>query len=440
MFQTFKNAWKTPDLKKKILFTLMILLLYRIGANLFVPFVDTETIGLFANQMGGIFQFVSMFSGLAFDKATFFALSVSPYITASIVMQLLTIAIPALERLAKDGGEEGKQKINNYTRWVTVGLALITAYGYVKVLERGYNGVSYLTISKGEGAYYYFGMVVLVASFCAGAAVIMWLAEKINDYGIGNGISMILFANIISGAARRVEELIQMISSKEDAWGYVLGSLEVVLSLALALAAIGFIVWFTNSERRILIRYAKITRGRKMYGGGVQNLPLKMDMAGVMPVIFASSIVSIPATIAGFMSTNGFTKWVETWFAPTSPVYIVLFVILIFLFSYFYIAISFNPVEVSNNIRSNGGSIPGHRPEDMAPTIKKILDRVTLMGAVFLAIISGVPMIVGAFVSFSSIAFGGTSLLIVVGVALETYRDLEAQLAMRSYKGKGFLG
>ena len=440
MFQTFKNAWKVPELKKKLLFTLAIILLYRIGANLPVPYVDTNAVASLATRYdGSIFQFVSLLSGDAFSKATLFALSVSPYITASIVMQLLTIALPPLERLSKEG-EEGKKKITAITRWVTVGLALITAYGYVKLLQ-SYGMLTINSISKSSSAAakaeYYFGMAVMVACFCAGAALIMWLAEQINGHGIGNGISMILFANIISRGGAMVQGLISMVTSRSGVGGYIVGGLLVVLSLALTVVMIGLIVWFTNSERRIPIQYAKRVVGRKMYGGQSSNLPLKMNMAGVMPVIFASSIVSIPATIAGFMSTNWFTKFVTNWFNYNKPLYIILFIVLTFAFSYFYIMISFNPIEVANNIRNNGGAVPGIRPgKPTADYIKKILNRITLMGALFLIVISALPMIVSAFApSFTSIAFGGTSLLIIVGVALETVRDLEAQLAMRNYKG-----
>ena len=437
MFQTFKNAWKTPDLRKKLLFTAMILLLYRIGACLFVPYVDVNAISTNLQWFGSesIFTFVGLLSGEAFSKATLFALSVSPYITASIVMQLLTIALPPLERLSKQG-EEGKKKITAYTRWVTVALALITAYGYVKLLE----SYSLLTVSSGDKMYV-FAQIVMVACFCAGAALIMWLAEQINDHGSGNGISMILFANILSSFSSMISSMITMVTEKEGGM-IAVGILEVILSLALTLGAIVLIVWFTNSERRIPIQYAKRVVGRKMYGGQSSNLPLKMNMAGVMPVIFASSIVSIPATIAGFMTkTNWFTKFVENWFSYTDPLYIALFVVLIFLFSYFYIMISFNPVEVANNIRNNGGAIPGIRPgKPTSDYIKKILNRITLLGAVFLVVIAAVPMIITAITSafninFASFAFTGTSLLIVVGVALETVRDLEAQLAMRNYKG-----
>ncbi len=446
MFQTFKNAWKVPDIRKKLLFTIAIILLYRIGACLYVPYVNIEMVQTYSEVLGrGIFQFVSLLSGDAFSKATLFALSVSPYITASIVMQLLTIAIPALERLSKQG-EEGKKKITKYTRFVTVGLALITAYGYVKLLQsQGMTTINSIskTATGAEKAEYYFGMAVMIACFCAGAAIIMWLAEQINDHGIGNGISMILFANILSTCVSMVQGMINMVTNKEGAM-IAVGIVEVILSVALTLGAIVLIVWFTNSERRIPIQYAKRVVGRKMYGGQSSNLPLKMNMAGVMPVIFASSIVSIPATITGFItnSKNGFKVWIENWFNYTSPLYIALFIVLIFAFSYFYIMISFNPVEVANNIRNNGGSVPGIRPgKPTSDYIKKILNRITLLGAVFLVVIAGVPMIITAICSafgitdFTSIAFTGTSLLIVVGVALETVRDLEAQLAMRNYKG-----
>ena len=452
MLQTFKNAWKVPDLKKKIVFTLIILLLYRIGANLCVPYVDISVFNGQASWLEnsqGLFAMFGLLSGEAFSKATLFALSVSPYITASIVMQLLTIAIPALEKLSKDG-EEGKKKITMYTRWVTIGLALVTAYGYVMLLD----SYGALTVAKADGFSYWFAVIVMVTCFCAGAAIIMWLAEQISKRGIGNGISMILFANIISGFASMVAQMREMVQTStvnpttynvvyewKTGWALVGGIAGIVISFLLTLAAIVLIVWFTNSERRIPIQYAKRVVGRKMYGGQSSNLPLKMNMAGVMPVIFASSIVSIPATVAGFLPNTDYAKWVENWFNYNTIPYILVFIVLIFAFSYFYIMISFNPVEVANNIRSNGGAVPGIRPgKPTSDYIKKILNRITLMGAVFLVIIAGVPLIVSVFtthfeIPFTSLAFLGTSLLIVVGVALETVRDLEAQLAMRNYKG-----
>ena len=440
MIQTFVNAWKVPELRKKLLFTMMIILLYRIGANLFIPYINVDQIESYSNFLSdGIFGMLSMMSGSAFSQGTFFALSVSPYITASIVIQLLSIAIPALERMSKD--EEGKKKLTAATRWVTVALSAITAYGYVNLFSMN---EGWLTVKKGDDNYV-FAWFVMIACLCAGASLIMWLAEKINDHGIGNGISIILFANIISGMTGTVQGTIGMLKDRfsewKTGWDLVLGIVGVIFSIALTLGAIVLIVWFTNSERRIKVIYAKKVVGRKTYGGQKTNLPLKMNMAGVMPVIFASSIVSIPATIAAFLPETGFAKFVNDWLGATSPVYIIIFIALIVAFSYFYIAISFNPVEVANNIRNNGGAIIGIRPQEMAPFIKKILNRVTLMGAIFLVIIAGTPLIVSAIVSlipgasFTSLAFTGTSLLIAVGVALETVRDLEAQLSMRNYKG-----
>ncbi len=445
MIQTFRNAWKIADIRKKLLFTLFIVLIYRIGANLYVPFVDTDQllfVKTYQNAMSaGIFQLVNMFSGGAFEQATLFALSVSPYITASIVMQLLTIAIPYLENLSKEG-EEGKKKINAYTRVVTAILAVITAFGYVTML----NSYGCLAVSKSEdGALYYFAYVVMIACFCAGAAIIMWMAERINEKGIGNGISIILFANIISRGSTMVTALIALLKNSDgqflSGWRLALGILWIILFVAVAVAVVGLIVWFTNSEERIRIQYAKKVVGRKMYGGQTSNLPLKMNMAGVMPIIFASSIVSILPTIANFFGeSNGFRKFVTNYLGTNTPVYILLYLVFLFLFSYFYIMISFNPVEVANNIQNNGGSIKGYRPgAETANYIKRHLNRITAIGAVFLSVIACVPMIVGVFVTNTAVStlltFGGSSLLIVVGVALETVRSVEAQMKLRNYKG-----
>ena len=449
MIQTFVNAWKVPELRKKMLFTLMIILLYRIGANLVIPYVSVGTVEISNKFSGnGIFELLSMLSGEAFSKATFFALSVSPYITASIVIQLLSIAIPALEKMSKD--EQGQKKLSSATRWVTVGLSIITAWGYVSMLNS--YGLLHSSAKNVDGDIRVFPYIVMIACLCAGASLIMWLAEKINEHGIGNGISIILFANIIAGFTTRVNSTIDMLKKNPNTpietfhtgWDLFFGIVGVIFSVALTLGAIVFIVWFTNSERRIKVIYAKRVVGRKTYGGQKTNLPLKMNMAGVMPVIFSSSIVSIPAMIAQFVLASNpnseFAKGVNSWFGQYTAIYFVLFVGLIVAFSYFYIAISFNPVEVANNIRNNGGAIIGIRPQEMAPFIKKILNRVTLMGAIFLVIIAGVPLLAGAIVTmigvpFDSLAFTGTSLLIAVGVALELVRDLEAQLSMRNYKG-----
>ena len=432
------DAWKVQDIRSKILFTLMILLLYRIGANLYVPFVNTDTIKSAADSTQltqGIFGMVNLFSGGSFAQAALFALGVSPYITASIVVQLLTIAIPALERLSKEG-DEGKKKINALTKIITVVLALVTAIGYVRLL-----GDSYF-VAQSTPAMNFLAKLVMVLCFCAGASIVMWLAELINEKGIGNGISMILFANIVSSFGNMFFGMVAMMKNGYDewltGWPLVIGIVEFVISVALAIASVGLIVWFTNSEERIRITYAKKVVGRKMYGGQSSNLPLKMNMAGVMPVIFASSIVSILPTIAGLTNSQGkFYKFVTNYLGTSTPAYILIYLLLIFLFSYFYIMISFNPVEVANNIKSNGGSIKGYRSgSETANYIKKHLNRITLMGAVFLAVIAGLPMIVGALVpSFTTLAFTGTSLLIVVGVVLETVRQIEAQMKLRNYKG-----
>lgn len=425
MFQTLKNAWKTLELRKKLLFTLLIVLLYRLGAQIPVPYIDASVLQSAGNQFTGILEYMDFIAGGALSQATLFALSVNPYITASIVIQLLTIAIPALERLSKEG-EEGRKKISAITRYVTVALALVTSYGYMNLLSTyGYFGEEVGIFQK----------IVIVACYCAGASLVMWLAEKINEVGIGNGISIILFANIISRGPDLVMSLWQMITS--DSYHIVVGILLGILSVAITLAVVVLVVLVTNSERRIPIQYAKRVVGRKMYGGQNSNLPIKINMSGVMPIIFAGSIVSIPATIASFIPNDFFTSIAEN-FSYDSWFYIVLYLILIVAFSYFYIMISFNPVEVANNIKNNGGAIPGVRTgRPTVDFITKILNRITMIGGIFLCFIAGFPMIINAVFggAFAGLAFGGSSLLIVVGVALETVRDLEAQLTLRNYKG-----
>ena len=502
MLQTLKNAWKTQELKTKLLFTLLIVILYRLGSAIPVPWVSSEVVaGSFASSSNVALQLIA---GDAFGKATLFALSVSPYITSSIIMQLLTIAIPALERLAKDG-EEGKKKINTITRMVTMGLAFVTSFGYANMVisQNMTNLVTLQYNSKQEflGAVWHttgvttdtyslgelfknagFQFIVMIACYCAGAALVMWIAEKINEHGIGNGISIILFANIIARLPSTFVGLYTMIKTSAQAVGLKLENsmyflicsiVWAIIVIALLLVLSWIIVWFTDSERRIPIQYAKKVVGRKMYGGSSSNLPLKLNMAGVMPVIFANSIVSLPETLKMIFPD---AKWIQNlasnYLYYTKPLYVVFSVILLFAFAYFYILISFNPTEVANNIKNNGGAIPGIRPGQ--PTrnyIQKILNRITLIGAVFLCIVSEVPKIIVsifetmrefgiAFGSnkfltaitdfyntgfygtvngyqhiFMTIAFSGTSVLIVVGVILETVRELEAQLTMRNYKG-----
>ncbi len=453
MFKTLKNAWKTPELQKKMIFTLFIVLLYRLGACIIVPFVDGDISSSLNTFFGSsIFGLMGILSGGAMQHATLFALGVSPYITSSIVMQLLTIAIPPLERMAKDGAN-GQKKINTITRFVTVALALIMSLGYsFKLLYGDETTGSYILKSVGteSGVPTWFAMLVINACFCAGAALVMWLAELINEKGIGNGISVVLCVNIIASFPTLFSSLISGIT--DGKWW--VGAIVAVIIAIVIVAATGFIVFVTNSERRIPIQYAKRVVGRKMYGGQATNLPIKLNMTGVMPIIFAQSIVSIPATIALFTgSDSGFSKAINSFFGATTWEYLVVYLILIVAFSYFYVLISFNPVEVANNINSNGGAIPGHRPgRPTVQYINRILKRVTLIGAFFLCIVAGVPMLVtvvsaalaGAGVSVPSsltayaMTFGGSSLLIVVGVVLETVRDIEAQLSMR--QSKGFLG
>ena len=455
MFKTLKNAWKIPELKNKLLFTLLIIILYRVGSAIPVPYFEySATLASTQAFTNGILGFLSTLSGGALAQGTLLALGVSPYITASIVMQLLTIAIPPLERLSKEG-EEGKKKINFYTRITTVILAVITAVGYTMFVIN--------TSSNGETPYFHetdvpvlFAGAVMVLCYCAGAMLVMWLAEKINDHGIGNGISMILFANIVAGFFQQAGYLYNAtFTSHNGGFNYV-GLIISIVTVIVLLGLLMMIVWMSDAERRIPINYAKRVVGRKMYGGQTSNLPIKVNMSGVMPIIFANSIVAVPATIRAFMgegTTNWFTKFVDNWFNYNTAIYLVVFLVLLVAFAYFYVAISFNPVEVANNIKNNGGSIAGIRPgRPTVEFIKKVLGRITLVGALLVAVIACVPMLAGvistpianalptslfaeavAYIGF--MAFGGSSLMIVVGVALETTRDLEAQMSLRNYKG-----
>lgn len=469
MFQTLKNAWKIPELRNKLLFTLMIIVLYRLGSSIPMPWIDPSAFSDAYNSAmnGGALAWLNTMSGGALAQATLFALSVSPYITSSIVIQLLTIAIPKFEEWAKEG-EAGKKKLSAITRGLTVVLAFITAVGYTMFLE-----VQKIIVYGSDWAdwHKWLARIVLVLVYCAGASIIMWLAEKINEHGIGNGISVILFANILcrlpsifqnlgtlcfekqnyvvnANGESQLRGLSALFKGENYGWQIALGVVLVILFLAILLFATVAVIWFSNSERRIPVQYAKRVVGRKMYGGQSTTLPIKLDMAGVMPVIFASSIVSILPTVAGFIPNDAW-DWlvacrdvINNYLGYTSFPYIALQLILIVAFAYFYIAISFNPVEVSNNLRNNGGAIPGIRPgKPTVDYIKKILGRITLLGAIFLCFLSGLPMIVNAIwyavdgFGINELAFGGTSLLIVVGVALETFRELEAQMTLRNYKG-----
>lgn len=426
MFQTMRNAWNIPDLRKKMLFTVLIIVLYRFGAVLPVPFISAELMrSLTSFTDGSIFQYFNILSGDAFSRATLFALSVSPYITASIVIQLLTIAIPALERLSKDG-EAGKKKINQITRYVTVGLALVTSYGYYMYIRSAVVATTESGIFEGA---------VIIACYCAGSALVMWLAEKINEHGIGNGISIILFANIVSSVPA---SFIRYVYSQSQTWAKIVVPLVIAV---IAVLVITFVVFMTNAERRLPVQYAKKVVGRKMYGGQSTTLPIKLNMSGVMPIIFANAIVSLPTTIAILFDQpepGEFWYNVLNFFSYTSPFYSVMTFILIIAFAFFYIQISFDPIEVANNLKKNGGFILGIRPgKPTSDYIRKVLNKMTLIGAIFLGIIAVFPLVVNMCSggTMSGIAFGGSSLLIVVGVILETIREIEAQMTMRHYKG-----
>ena len=430
MLQTLKNAWKIPELKQKLLFVVLIVVLYRFGSQVPVPFIDSAVLSNFmaTSAAGSLFAYLNILSGEAFSRATLFALSVSPYITASIVMQLLTIAIPALEKIAKEG-EEGRKKIDRYTRWVTVGLGLLTAYGYYAYMKNTVGAVT-------EFGSTVLGGIVIVACYGAGAALLMWLCDKIEQYGIGNGISIILFFSIVSTGFSTAETLFNQY--KAGGWNILFATLSIVIGIAI----ITFVVFFTNSERRLPVQYAKRVVGRKMYGGQSSNLPIKLNMAGVMPIIFAQSIVALPQTLYLIFPSKTNSGWwynfVTKYCTATSWLYILVFAILIIAFSYFYIAITFDPIEVSNNLKKNGGFIPGIRPgKPTADYIRKTLNRITLIGGIFLLFVSVFPMIINACLrnQLGALAFGGSSLLIVVGVALETEREIEAQMTMRHYKG-----
>jgi len=431
MLQTIKNGWKIPELRKKILFTLMIVILYRIGAVIPVPYVSSEMLSLIMSQdSGSLFQYINLLSGDAFAQATLFALSVSPYITSQIIVQLLTIAIPALERLSKDG-EEGQKKINQISRYVTIGIALVTAYGYY-IYMKAYNVIVNPSV---------FAAIVIVTCYVAGSALIMWMAEQINDFGIGNGVSIVLFANILSSLPSFLVTLFAQMFT--GGWKGLLYALIVII---IGLALLVFIVFMSESERRLPVQYAKKVVGRKMYGGQSTNLPLKVNMSGVMPIIFANSILGLPATIAALLSTpkeGSFWDKFLNLFSYTSAFYVVLFIVLIIAFSYFYVVgMSFNPVEISNNLKKNGGFIPGIRPgKPTADYISKVLNKIVLIGAIMLSVIATLPLIINivATKAFSagigSLAFGGSSIIIVVGVVIELVRAIEAEMTMRHYKG-----
>ena len=422
MLQTLRNAWQIPELRKKLIFTALIMLLYRIGNVIPVPYIDVETLGSYfesvlSNTILGLYDALS---GSAFSSATILALSIQPYINASIIIQLLTIAIPALERLSKEGGEEGKKKIERITRYTTVGLGLLMGWAYYMML-RNYTSSGY-SILANDGV---LTAIVIILTFTAGSAVVMWLGEQITEHGIGNGISMILFANIISRIPSMVSTLFGMI------WWHII---LVVVGMA---ALILLIVLVNDAERRIPIQYAKRVVGRKVYGGQNTNLPIKVSMTGVMPIIFAQSITSLPATLYAFLGWNQESWMYENIWSSSSWTYALVYFLLIFFFSWFYATIQYDPVEISNNLKRNGGFIPGFRPgKPTADFIKKVINKIVVFGAVYLGLVALLPIIAGNLLeSVKNLAIGGTSVIIVVSVALETVKALEAEMLMRHYKG-----
>ena len=437
MFQTLRNAWNIVDLRKKIFYTLFIILIFRIGSAIAVPFVDTgalaDAIGLAAatakeNNTANFMDFLSMMSGGGFSDASIFALSITPYITSSIVIQLLTVAIPALERMAKEG-EDGRRKINKITRYVTVALALLQAWAYYTLLRNQSGAVMYRSGFAGI-----FSAIVIIAAFMGGAMLIVYLGERIDEHGIGNGISMILFAGIVSRGPAAIQKLwIYLQMGSEQPMYYFTVPLIVVLFLALIVV----IIIMTNAERRIPVQYAKKVVGRKMYGGQSTFIPIKVNMSGVLPIIFASSLLAIPGTIKAFVAPNGTGFWANFLgaFNYNTPLYAVLYFILILAFNYFYVAIQYNPIEMSNNLRNNSGTIPGIRPgRPTSDFIARIISKITLVGGIFLALVAVLPIGIGG-ITKMNIALGGTSIIIVVGVALDTFRQLESQMMMRHYKG-----
>ena len=425
MIQTIRKAWGVPELRRKIVFTLLILLIFRIGNAIPVPYIDTKLLGDYLDSMSGtVLGLYNVMSGGAFAEATVFALGVQPYINSSIIIQLLTIAIPALERLARDGGEAGKKKIASITRYATVAIALLQGFGYYMICKN-YN------ILEQQGIW---PALVIIVSFVAGSSFVMWLGEQVNEFGVGNGISIILFAGILS----RVPNMVTMCASYIASKGSI-GYLWIALLIVGILAMIVLIVHVNEAERRIPVQYAKRQVGRKMYGGQASTLPMKVNMSGVLPIIFAQSIASLPATIWAFVGTpeeGTVGRSIYNAIDTKSVLYLILYFLMIIGFSYFYATIQFNPVEISNNLKRNGGFIPGFRPgKPTSDFIAKVLNKVTLFGAIYLGIVAICPLIAGKLLGNPSLAIGGTSVIIVVGVALETVRALESQMMMRQYKG-----
>ena len=427
MLKTLRNAWRIEDLRKKILFTLLIILLYRLGNAVPVPYVNTALLAeYFASLQNTVLGLYNVMSGGAFSEATIFALSIQPYINASIIIQLLTIAIPALERMSRDEGEEGKKKIASITRYSTVAIGLLQGFAYYMLMKNN-------SLIVSDYASSIWAAIVIILTFTTGSAIIMWMGEQITEFGIGNGISIILFASIVSRLPNAVVTTINNVSTGDLQWWAAL------LMFLGAVAIVILIVYVSDAERRIPIQYSKRVVGRKIYGGQSTSLPMKVNMSGVLPIIFAQSIAALPATVCAFVS-----KWQNSWimknvFDTTTWPYVIIYFLLIIFFAYFYSTIQFNPIEVSNNLRKNGGYIPGYRPgKPTSEFLQKVLNKITLFGAIYLGIVAVVPIIITMFSDVAQktgLSIGGTSIIIVVGVALETVKAIEAQMLMRHYKG-----
>ena len=428
MIQTVRKAWGIPELRKKILFTLLVLVIYRIGSAIAVPYVNTDMLEQYLDSMGTtILGLYNVMSGGAFAQATVFAMGIQPYINSSIIIQLLTVAIPALERMQKEGGEEGKRKLQSITRYSTVAIALLQALGYYFIMKNNYNILTNDSI---------WAALVIIVSFVAGSSFLMWLGEQCNEFGVGNGISMILFAGIISRVPAMASAVYSSVLSGNMHW------LWAILAVVGVLLLVVLIVFVNDAERRIPVQYAKRQQGRKMYGGQSSSLPMKVNMSGVLPVIFAQSIASIPATIGAFLpapAEGSFWAGLLSAIDTKSVLYLVIYFLMIIGFSYFYATIQLNPVEISNNLKRNGGFIPGFRPgKPTSDFIARVLGKITLFGAIYLGIVAIVPLVADKFMNSSagiSLGIGGTSVIIVVGVALETVQALENQMVMRQYKG-----
>lgn len=443
MFQVFRNAWMDTQLRKKILYTLFIIVLFRLGSNIFVPFLDNSAI---STMMGGasLLNYLDVMTGGSLGKGTLLAMSITPYINASIIIQLLAVAIPPLEKLQKEG-EEGRKKLNTITKFTSLALAILQAIAFYFTLRNGYNdsnGVHTAILKYGdvrEANPDMFAVVlsaiVIVACFVAGASMIIWLGDRINEKGIGNGISMILFAGIVSGPPNAVTYFVSLCKENLANIGFVL------LAIVIFIAMVWFVIMMTNAERRIPVQYAKRVVGRKMYGGQSTHIPIKVAMSGVMPIIFAMSLMSLPQTILFFFGINGtgdtFWDGFVRLFSQSSPLYAVIYFLLIIAFNYFYVSIQYNPVEIANNLKKNNGAIPGYRPgKPTSDFIYNSLNKITLIGAIFLGIVAIFPIILALCVpSLQGISIGGTTILIVVGVALETVRSLESQIMMRHHPG-----